>query len=187
MSGSDKSLQELNPNIVFYSDSFISARPGAVDRLEGIKLKLASIGIGTSKIDALRANSVHNYQRWVDGVINSALSAVYTIPLVRITRAGRNLDRNNTAIAFFPDPIQEIATSMVTAQIVFYEYTDIDPNQNQAANALYNAAMKQLMDIAGTDGQIGTMRLEGQQLRARHPFIPPGVMPLNVPKGAGGA
>jgi hypothetical protein len=178
----DPSLQQLNPNVVFYSDTFISIKQGAVDRLEGIKLKLASIGIGKARTDGLAQESIHHYQRWVDSTINSALTAVYTIPVVRITREGRNLNQSNTAIAFFPDPIPEIATAMVAAQIVFHEYTDIDPNSNEAANALFNAAEDRLRELVGIDGQIGTFRLEGQQLRTRHPFAPPGVMPLNTLK-----
>ena len=178
----DNSLQQQNPNVVFYSDTFITAKPGSVDRLEGIKLKLASIGIGKARTDGLAQESIHHYQRWVDSTINSSLSAVYTIPVVRITREGRNLNVANQPVPFFPDPIPEIATAMVAAQIVFHEYTDIDPNTNAAANALFNAAEDRLREIVGIDGQVGTLRLEGQQLRTRHPFAPPGVMPLNTIK-----
>lgn len=178
----DESLQSANSDVVFYSDTFISMKPGAVDRLEGIKLKLASIGIGKARTDSLGNTDIHHYQRWVDGVINSKLSAVYTVPLVRIKRSGRNLDKSGEAVPFFPDPIPEIATAMVVAQIVFYEYTDIDPNTNEAANALDLAADEKLREIVGVDSQIGSLRLEGQQLRTRHPFAPPGAMPLNTLK-----
>lgn len=179
----DKTLQEQNANVVFYSDTFITAKAaGAVDPLEGIILKLASIGIGKARTDALARESIHHYQRWVDSQINSYLSAVYVVPLVRITRAGRNLNANNAVVAFFPDPIPEIATGMVAAQIVFHEYTDIDPNTNESANALFNMLETKLRELVGEDGQIGTQRLEGQGLRARHPFAPPGVMPLNTLK-----
>lgn len=178
----DNSLQQLNPNVVFYSDSFISLRPGSVDRLEGIILKLATINIGKGKIDELPREKIHHYQRWADSMINSALSSVVTIPLVRITRIGRNLNQSDIEVPFFPDPIPEIATAIVVSQIVFYEYTDVDPNISAAVNTLYESATKQLMGIAGMDAQIGIFRLEGQQLRTRHPFAPPGAMPLNVPK-----
>jgi hypothetical protein len=179
----DNSLQQQNPLVVFYSDTFITAKAGgSVDRLEGIKLKLASIGVGKARTDGLAQESMHHYQRWVDSTINASLSAVYTVPVVRITREGRNLNAANAAVPFFPDPIPEIATAMVAAQIVFHEYTDVDPNTNQAANALYVAAENNLREIVGIDGQIGTLRLEGQQLRTRHPFAPPGVMPLNTIK-----
>jgi hypothetical protein len=179
----DQSLQAQSNKVVFYSDTFITAKASAsVDPLEGIKLKLASINIGTARTDSLQEHKIHHYQRWTDSSINAFLSAVYTIPLVRITRTGRNYNAAGNEVAFFPDPIPEIATAMVAAQIVFHEYTDIDPNTNEAANALMLAAEDKLREIVGIDGQVGSLRLEGQQLKARHPFAPPGVMPLNTLK-----
>lgn len=180
----DQTLQEQNPDIIFMSDSFITAKAGAADRLEGIKAKLASINIGSSRIDDLQKSDIHNWQRWVDQVINSELSAVYFTPIVRITRSERNLDKDGVAKPFFPDPLYEIATAMVAAQVVFHEYTDVDPNTNDAANALYNNALLELQKLAAYDGQVGHILLEGQEPKARSPFIPPGVMPRNVPSSS---
>ena len=178
----EKSFQELDPTKVFYSDTFVSASNTSPDRLEGIRTRLASMSIGQAKDDDLPRSKIHWWQRWADQQINSKLSAVYKIPLIRITRTGRNHDRSGTPVAFFPDPIQDIAIAMVVAQIVLVEYTDVDPNTNDAANALQQWAEDRLNEIAGADGIVGTIELEGQDHKARSHFAPPTAMPRNIPQ-----
>ena len=177
----EKSLQELNPNVVFYSDSFISASSTSPDRIEGIMVRLASMSIGQSRDDDLPRSKIHWWQRWADNQINAKLSSVFRVPLIRITRANRNLDRDNVAVPFFPEPIQDIAIAMVVAQIVLVEYIDVDPNTNEAANGMQQWAEDRLNEIAGSDGIVGTMDLEGQILKARSRFAPPNAMPKNIP------
>lgn len=178
----DQTFQEQQPNTVFYSDTFVSAVPGVVDRLEGIRLRLASMSIGDSRDDDLKKKNIHHWQRWADQQINAKLSSVYKTPLIRITRTGRNLGLNGTPVPFFPDPIPDIAIAMVVAQIVLVEYTDVDPNTNDAANALQQWAEDRLDEIAGADGIVGTIELEGQDPKARSRFAPPTAMPRNIPK-----
>jgi hypothetical protein len=179
---SDDPIQVQNPNVIFYSDTFVSSRSGPVDRLEGIKTKLASLHIGTGKEDDIKPYRVIFWQQWADQRINSMLAPVYLTPLIRITRTGRNLNAANTPVPFFPDPIQSLAIDYVAAQMVLVEYTDVDPNTNEAANALMLAADKTLKEIAGYDGIVGSTFLEGQQARSRHLFAPPNAMPRNIPK-----
>ncbi len=165
----------------FYSDIFISIEGGTPDPLQGIKLKLASLGIGTGKEDSIPESRMHHYQRWVDNILNSKLSVVYKVPLRRITRQGRNLDENGNAVAFFSEPIQKIATDLVSAYIVFHEYSDIGANENETARGWYNDGMAELEEIAAYDGQVGTRRLEGQDARARSIFVHPTQQPRPIP------
>lgn len=178
----DEPIQVGNPNIIFYSDTFVSAKPGAVDRLEAIKVKVAGLHIGVGKEDDIKPAKVHFWQQWADQRINSMLAPVYLTPLIRITRTGRNLNLSGTPVPFFPDPIPSIAVDYVAAQMVLVEYTDVDPNTNEAANALLVDADKRLKEIAGYDGIVGSSFLEGQQARSRHLFAPPTAMPRNIPK-----
>lgn len=178
----DRTFQEQQSGTVFYSDTFVSATPGAVDPLEGIRLRLASLSIGEARDDDILKSKIHHWQRWADQQINAKLSSVYKVPLIRITRTGRNLDLNGNATPFFPEPIQDIAIAMVVAQIVLVEYTDVDPNTNEAANAMQQWAEDRLDEIAGADGIVGTIELEGQDPKARSRFAPPTAMPRNIPR-----
>ena len=178
----DQSFQSQQPLVVFYSDTFVSATPGAIDRLEGIKTRLAALSIGQARDDDLLESKIHWWQRWADDQINAKLSAVYLTPLLRITRTGRNLNLAGAEVSFFPFPIQDIAIAMVVAQIVIVEYTDVDPNTNEVANGLQQWAEDRLNEIAGADGIVGTIELEGQDHKARSHFAPPTAMPRNIPK-----
>ncbi|KKK73637.1 hypothetical protein LCGC14_2891830 [marine sediment metagenome] len=174
-------LQQLQSAVEFYSDTFITVRAGTPDRLEGIRNMLASLDIGTGKEDDIPESKMHFWQRWVDNAINSKLSSVYKTPLRRITRTGRNLNKDGNATAFFSDPIQMIAIMMVCAKIILNEYTDIDPNTNEPVNTLWGEAMDFLEELGGYSGQVGTAPLEGQDLRGRSIFVPPGAMPRPIP------
>lgn len=177
-----ETLQQKNKTTEFYSDVFISVNGGTIDPLEGIRTMLASVNIGVGKEDEIVPARMHHWQRWVDNVMNSKLSAVYKAPLRRITRAGRHLDEKGDAVPFFPAPIQKIATSLVCAYIIFNEFQDVDPNTNEAASNWYTEAMAELDMLAAYDGQVGMMELEGQSRLARTPFANPNVMPKPLPK-----
>lgn len=178
----DRIFQDLNPATVFYSDTFLSAVDVIPDRIEGIRARLAALSVGHARDDDVARSKIHWWQRWADQQINAKLSSVYRTPLVRITRADRNLNRDGTPVPFFPDPIQDIAIAMVVAQIVLVEYTDVDPNTNEAANGLQQWAEDRLSEIAAADGIVGSMELEGQDPKTRSRFAPPGAMPRNIPK-----
>ena len=183
---SDKTLQEQQPKdkrTSFYSDVFVTAQTsGTIDPLEGIRIMLASVDIGVSKEDAIAPATMHHWQRITDGIINSKLSAVYQTPLIRITRENQNLDINGNPVSFYPYPIQKIAISIVCYYIVINEFQDVDPNVNEAAQTWEIEAMNELEQLAGYDGQVGMMALEGQQRRARTPFANPNVMPRPLPR-----
>ena len=109
---------------------------------------------------------------WADNIINSKLSPVCVTPLRQIVRNG---------VTGFPEPIEFIATQLAAGYMVESIYSRVEPEISESGKTHKDNAMKHLEDLAG-GALVGSIRLDGQSLKARNSFVNPNVVPLDPPK-----
>lgn len=139
--------------------------------IDNIKKLIRQVSIGTGRADEITAGVVEEFQLEVDSLMNSRLSPLFTCPLIQITR---------DSVTKFPDPIPSIAARWVAAEIVLRAYTEVSPQESDAAKVWRERALAELDEFC--DGaQTGTRDLEGQIRRSRNHFAPPTIVPKTVP------
>lgn len=139
--------------------------------IDNIKKLIRQVSIGTGRADEITAGVVEEFQLEVDSLMNSRLSPLFTCPLIQITR---------DSVTKFPDPIPSIAARWVAAEIVLRAYTEVSPQESDAAKVWRERALAELDEFC--DGaQTGTRDLEGQIRRSRNHFAPPTIVPKTIP------
>lgn len=139
--------------------------------IANIKKLIRQVSIGTGRADEITQATVEEFQVEIDSLINSRLSPLFTCPLIQITRDG---------VTKFPDPIPAIAARWVAAEIVLRAYTEVSPQESNAAKVWRERSLAELDEFC--DGaQTGTRDLEAQIRRSRNHFAPPTIVPKTVP------
>jgi len=138
---------------------------------------ILNIGTGLTNISVER---VEIHQKLVDEIINSRLESVYAVPLKKIKRNG---------VTKYPDPIPSIANRLVVASLIDTYYTGETPNISQAGKRLKEEATFDLTSLCNGIA-VGTIRLEGQRLKAKVRFARPTIQiqpapgsPVETPTG----
>lgn len=125
-----------------------------------------------TKTSAMTDQEINFFLSWADSIINSKLSPVAFVPLRQIIRNG---------ITNFPDPIEFIATNLAAGYCVESLYSRIEPETSESGKVHKENALKYLDDLCN-GVMIGSIRLDGQELKARNSFANPFVAPLEQPK-----
>lgn len=144
---------------VFGSSEYYS---GSIDNIRRV---VDMISVGEGKAKSFTESVCKIYQKEVDTIIDSRLRPFYAVPLVKLTETDQ-----------WPEPIPYIASRLVAANIILVEFTEIDANESEAAEAMRNAALDELDRL--TEGLFnGEQVLPGQRKRAGMAFVSPGITP----------
>lgn len=139
--------------------------------IEEIKKLIRQVSVGAGRSDEITPAIIAKFQKEIDSAIDSRLSPLFTCPLIQITRDGETK---------YSDPISFIACRWVAAEIVLRAYTEVSPQESDAAKVWRERSLAELDELC--DGaQTGTRDLEGQIRRSRNHFAPPTIVPKTVP------
>ena len=141
--------------------------------VENIRRLLSQIGIGNQYTDTLTEEFVEVRQGEVDDKIDAKLRVAVPVPLTPITRNGRT---------GFPGIIQNIASTWVAKLINDTEFTEVEPNRVSASiESMFNRAMIDFDNLVN-GLLVGSVKLEGQRIRAKNRYVSPTAAPVSPMK-----